>query len=540
MILKIASLIFAVSTFTAVQGRIYITEVINKTYQVVQLVYPNDYGINIKVITSKSIKTGEYQAAEVKSVYNNTLKNTAIVLPSGTITTLENAFIPNEGYGDAKSGIHVGFGTWVKTFNLQGPGGGDNVFALIYQKGNFIELTPVKQNDIKYSKRVRLTKENLAEGEKYILEIDEPDKVSLYPGTKEAIAQYSNPSNLQPQEWLHQAIVNDSVDDIKAAIKSGANIELGLGQQPPLLLAVIMEKQKAIETLLNLGANPNIEYLNQPLLFYIIKKNDYRLAQLYLNYGVGLSELQKKELADYIMFHSPYRFDQIAIDILKLLNYDIKDNFRNPDLLKNKWYQLLVKHSAGTSHGKPVGHMGLPALDLVILFLKNGADPNQIFYVSQTGATWTPLLLIMDSYVGLESKRCNPDVMRSLVKALVDSGADINLKALCIPGKKEASPLSYLLLYDNTNCVIDILIEYKASIDMAIQLFLNNGGSVNKTFRFWQISGSWNLLSLAIENNNPQSVRLLVKAGANKDQAMLKLAISKGYSEIINILISKE
>jgi len=58
------------------------------------------------------------------------------------------------------------------------------------------------------------------------------------------------------------------------------------------------------------------------------------------------------------------------------------------------------------------------------------------------------------------------------------------------------------------------------------------------SFKFWEKSGTWNLLSWTIETNNPEAVRLLVAAGANKSQAMLKLAISKGYSEIISILMA--
>lgn len=51
---------------------------------------------------------------------------------------------------------------------------------------------------------------------------------------------------------------------------------------------------------------------------------------------------------------------------------------------------------------------------------------------------------------------------------------------------------------------------------------------------------SWSLLSWAIENNNPKAVRLLVNAGAHRDEAMLKLAISKGYSEIISFLMANQ
>lgn len=528
-ILKYILTIFSILSFETLISRINISEVINNTNDILELAYPMQ--LQIKIVSSKSIKTGEHSETQIKSIP----QKTGIMLPPLTIISLEGVFIPEESKGSAKSGINIGY-NGLQPFNPAGVGGGNGVRSLIAQKKDSIELTPIEGGQEQFSKRKVISPKNLIANEKYILEINNND-VSLYLRTKEKIDSYLNPSKLQPQELLNQAIVNNSSQDIKEAIKLGANVNVGIGNQPPLLLAIIMDKWNSAEELLIQGANPNIQYLNKPLLLYILRRNNYKFAQALLKKDLKLNDAEKNEIIDYIMFQSAYRIDQLAIDILKTIGYNIKDNFDNSDISKNKWYQLLVRQFMGTSAGQPFGHAGLPSLDLVSLFLKNGANANKIFH-KQDGTAWTPLLLVINNYIGLESKQCNPDIIGQIIKALLEAGANINMSSPCLSDKKEASPLSYLLTYDSSNCVIDILVKSGANIASAIQLFLQNGGDANKSFRFWEKSGSWTLLWLAIENNNPEAVRLLVKAGVYKDPTLLKLAISKGYSAIINILMS--
>lgn len=339
-----------------------------------------------------------------------------------------------------------------------------------------------------------------------------------------------------PQKMLHAAILNNSVRGIKHAIHSGADINLGLGNQPPLLLAVIMEQECAARELLEQGANPDVWYLNKPLVFYILKKNNYQFAKIYLSYGLELSDTERTEAVNTILFQNPYRLDQTTIDVLKMLKYNIKNNFKSSNLLQNKWYQLLARQYMGTDRGNNVGHAGLPDRNEVALFLANGANPNQLFY-TETGVVLTPLLLIIDNYLGLENKTHYRQSVNELVNILVKAGADVNLKAACLPNLKEACPLSYLLIRDDSNCLIDILVAHKAKIGLALQLFLRADGSANKIFGFWQRCGYWDLLSWTIENNSPAGVQLLLRAGLRPDEIALKLAIRLGRGEILDILL---
>jgi len=67
--------------------------------------------------------------------------------------------------------------------------------------------------------------------------------------------------SMSSQDMLHKAILNNSQDGIRQAVKAGANINSGVGGLPPLVTAVLLDKFVAVECLLESGVNVNITYL---------------------------------------------------------------------------------------------------------------------------------------------------------------------------------------------------------------------------------------------------------------------------------------
>lgn len=498
--------------------RVYISEVINNTLQPATIHYSSSE--NITLVSSKSITTGEQIPTEIKKQR----QYTTIMLPAQSIVSLEGAYIP-DGTGDTYGKLKTGF-------KLTAFGGKK---FIIRQKNNWIEYIPDEKSIIFTDKNfTRISQENIVKNGKYVLDISLPAQLIITPRTEEKIQQYVNPGNLQPQELLHQAITNNSVEDVKKAIQAGANVNQGIGNQPPLLLAVISEKYKAAEELLNNGANPNITYKQKPLFMQLIGPNKLEMANLFLNKALNLSDQQKQEAIN-LLLNQPYELDDNVIKALNKLNYNIATNFNDPDLNKNKWYRLLVKHSMGTRQGVPFGHAGLPGSHLVSFFIKNGANSNQIFTLPDN-STWTPLLLIVDSYMqasnqGNINEGHYQSETKKILSILLDAGANINLQAT--PDNNNETPLSLALKSDTKGEIIQFLVKKGASVDQAINLFLQNGGSPQKEILYPKRT----LIYWAVENNNPQAVQLLINAGAHKDNKILQFAISKGHSQIIELLM---
>ncbi len=361
-------------------------------------------------------------------------------------------------------------------------------------------------------------------------------------------------------EFLQQAIVKDSVEDIKKAIQAGADINQGIGQIPPLLSAVLLEKDNAVKELLNNGSNPNISYQNSPLLLYLLRHLKIELGLKFVQAGLKLSDVEKQAVVNHMLFNTFYRPDQSYFDILSRIGYDVKDNFENSDLSKNKWYNLLVKHPLGYKNGKPFGYSGLPAVNQIKLFIENGANPNHIFILPD-GSTFTPLLLIIDSYLaackwgsisGFINESYYQKTTKDLLTVLLNASVNINQHANPISKEKEDSALSMVLtgegnmlgitrkinqgrLYTSTRkanlgFIIEFLIHNKALVEEAVSLYLKNGGLPDK-----EIGGN-KILFWAIEKNNVKVVKILIDAGAQVTEQFLKRALEIGNPDIIKFI----
>ncbi len=86
------------------------------------------------------------------------------------------------------------------------------------------------------------------------------------------------------QYQLNRAILNDSPEEIRAAVKAGANIHPTKIGKAPLLIAVLLRRTKAVDALLKCGATIKSDHESDNILIeYATKLGDFESAYLLLN-----------------------------------------------------------------------------------------------------------------------------------------------------------------------------------------------------------------------------------------------------------------
>ena len=78
-----------------------------------------------------------------------------------------------------------------------------------------------------------------------------------------------------PQLMLYKAILSNSPEKIKMAVKAGANVNLNEDGKTPLVFSILLRASKAVEALLECGAKAN-----QDLVHQAVSKNDIKSAVL--------------------------------------------------------------------------------------------------------------------------------------------------------------------------------------------------------------------------------------------------------------------
>jgi hypothetical protein len=524
-------LIYFCFCFNIAFPSVFISHLINKTDQTVKLFFSTEKRENIGISMKRSILTGDNQDNALSS-YDNGNRTTFVSIPPKTLVSLSGAQIPLN-YSDSypKIAIQIGFGDQSNPVYLSQNSGGKGISFIIIQREKYIEefkTTLIYSGSYSISKRVKHAEGLLQAGEKFILEINSPDSLSIYPWKEEIIKEYTNPNKLQAQELLHKAIMNDAAEDIIEAIKLGANINLGVGNQAPILIALMMNKATAFRELLNSGANVNIRYQNDPLVLYFIKTVQLDRALSLFNKGLILSEKDKSDIINYLM-RTPWNasFLNFYFEILKNVGYDFKVGFTEKDLSKNQWFSFLKNiANSSNSYGNAILH-GLG------LFIEYGANPNQIFYLDE-GLSWTPIFTIFNSYLKSNIASRLWGGMADLISDMLIKGANIDLLFKAQGSSKEDTLLSYALnFYEGPTLtpstqeeLFNFLLDKGASLELAMDLYLKNGGFPNKK----------NLLNWVVRKNKPKVVQQLINAGAYKTREDLELAIKNGFGEIINIL----
>lgn len=240
---------------------------------------------------------------------------------------------------------------------------------------------------------------------------------------------------------LEKAIFNDSVEEIQQAVEAGAHIDYANGK-PPILLAVLLKKPNAIETLINLGANLKISYEGNELVHYALKLEDFKSALLLVKAGAPISkpkEMNQKGVIYLVIeglgnTHS----NATALELIQAM-IDTGYPINSVDWRMNGWYAVLG---------------GCRSLDALKILMDSGMDVNQKIHIPHLGvkkmAYSTPL------FRAIEYSN------ESAIRILLDSGADINTKITLLDNGVLYTPLSYALMARPS--LVPVLLEYGASL----------------------------------------------------------------------------
>lgn len=277
---------------------------------------------------------------------------------------------------------------------------------------------------------------------------------------------------IDSQGMLHAAILNDSAAEIKEAVAMGAKINQTNNNKTPLLWAVLLKKENAVDALLELGAKPD-----KPLVQYAISLNAIRIASLLV-------------LKGGIEINNGYNYGASNDQLLTLINIAIRmGDFDSANLLlKNGCaipcvIDILLKFSSNPvaaaeviqtaiSRGYNVNNIWEASIkgprssavseslydeQILELFTSKGANPNAVIDMNSphrcSGGlfTWTPL------FKAIESGKA------SAVRVLLDAKADVNQKANPISHLGSFTPLSWAI-YKGMDDIVALLLEYDANL----------------------------------------------------------------------------
>ena len=290
-----------------------------------------------------------------------------------------------------------------------------------------------------------------------------------------------------PKNVLYRAILNDSAKEIRQAIQAGADVneEIRDGKSA-LIWAVLLARHKAVEVLLEYEVDPNmvysgnslvhkgsvvhrmigpdcfqsncfqsIGYSRLKLLHCALLFGDIQSALLLVKKGAVFSDKPREWSMDVFQYVlndiNPTGIIEIVLEFIQeLINrgYDINSNIYSNTIHPNQ--TIMQNASAWVSAIKSPFY----STKVLELFMKNGANPNQLFLSGFT--RWTPLFLAIENN--------NVDA----AKFLLGAGADVNQKVIrvCCVGSQtsQQTPLFYArsLTHFNNQEMIDFLIKHGA------------------------------------------------------------------------------
>jgi len=229
---------------------------------------------------------------------------------------------------------------------------------------------------------------------------------------------------LKKLEVLFSAILNDSAEEIRAAVHAGADVNQEKDGKSPLLLAILLKRHNAVETLLQLGAKPD-DICGQQAT----KTQD--LKSLLLLFRYGYHNLNIKEV-ESVISNSVSHYQKEAIDFIRELvnhKYDINIFWRPAILLAannpsvgQEIIRFLISREANLNHminGKTPLHLAVwfGNTHVVEILMEAGADINK--KIEHPGTPPRSLL----SYA---IERCgNNPSRREVIEFLVKHGANL-------------------------------------------------------------------------------------------------------------------
>ena len=254
-------------------------------------------------------------------------------------------------------------------------------------------------------------------------------------------------------DWLHSAILKNSIKEVRQALQQGVNINQGKSGKSPLLWAVILKRSTIVRELINHGANINITYLSHPLVHHALKNGDVKSALYLVKKGasfLGYVDEIQRNVMDYAFVHfkSPPRDEDDKFLSKAILLEFIQE-------LVNHGYPINNSHYSSNIWFAAIKRLGGGSGEVLKIFLKNQADPNQIIDTNSSvrGTFWTPLLRAVEYYD------------KEAIKILLDAGADINKQAKPMYNGPFHTPLSYALArVGNNSDMVEFLIQQGATL----------------------------------------------------------------------------
>ena len=292
-------------------------------------------------------------------------------------------------------------------------------------------------------------------------------------------SEYKDTLSRHLEKKIHQAIMNDSAQEVRQAIELGADIEHGRDYKVPLLEAVLSKKSNAIKELLEHHVNIDIIHSGCNLVQNAMQQCDVKSALLLVRAGADSSQkgtsqpLMDMALWELATNHFPDARNQYFEFLRELINrgYNLNSGYlmsrtmivfaKNP-VAKIQCFEFLrelISHGYDLNDGNCNRNAlynalcGYPEKELLEFFIKNGANPNKLITIDQRNS-WTPLFNAINI----------SDVQKSMVavKVLLDAGADINKKAS--PDSVLQTPLFFAIKKHGNDGVVDLLIERGAGL----------------------------------------------------------------------------
>jgi len=282
------------------------------------------------------------------------------------------------------------------------------------------------------------------------------------PSTKtEIITEELSQELVPPQDRLHKAILNNSAEEIKLAINAGADINLEKDGKYPLLLALLLKRYTALESLLGAGAN-----VCDSLVEHAVNMGENKSLTLLLRSSVALTNphklleraFEKANLDDAVLLMQ--HGGRFATSQLGTRLHTSFQWLHRPGSLEfvqeviNSGYDVNSIWALQDSNERADNLYKSEAL--LRLLVKNGANPNHT--IAYSGQTWTPLFraIAFQSKTGVET----------LLNVGADKDQKVNVRPISWLSHVQGglyTPLAFAVAIGD-NHLIELLIERDAKL----------------------------------------------------------------------------
>lgn len=360
---------------------------------------------------------------------------------------------------------------------------------------------------------------------------------------------FANTEDILDMSPLLAAARNLDTEMMDILLENGADLEYktGFSRYTPLIWCVLWESYKAIDYLLERGANINVEdYFGHTTLMIAAREGKLKLMKYLLERGVEINTLDHFGSDAQ---HSAVKENQPeALELLweRGANSGLRDMWGKNLLLaaaysgqvemmmylEKKGFSLIECDAKGNTPLLIAVDQG--QLDVVKYMLKKGCDINEKNIEGRTAL----MLAAIDNNM-------------TIIKFLIQNGAEVQRKdsqgktTLMLAAKNNSiSATKYLL--DNGGDINELNIMLLSCVGMTdrVKLLVENE---NADIEYADENGCTALLS-AVKSNNIELVKYLIKKGADieaRDQRFdgktaLHLAARRGYHEIVKLLLQKK